>query len=76
MYDSFSYQARLLLIVSQLSVSVSISVTIAMYCLIQLYISVSKPLAPHQPLLKLFSIKAVGRASIPLYRFVPLKPLT
>ena len=47
-----------------------------MYCLIQLYISVSKPLAPHQPLLKLFSIKAVGQASIPLYRSVPLKPLT
>ncbi|KAF8160849.1 organic solute transporter Ostalpha-domain-containing protein [Crassisporium funariophilum] len=40
-------------------VLISISVTIAMYCLIQLYIPVSKELAAHKPLLKLFSIKAV-----------------
>ncbi|KAF9460767.1 organic solute transporter Ostalpha-domain-containing protein [Collybia nuda] len=38
---------------------VSISVTVAMYCLIQLYIPVSKHLSPHKPLLKLFAIKAV-----------------
>ncbi|KAJ3517263.1 hypothetical protein NLJ89_g614 [Agrocybe chaxingu] len=38
---------------------ISISVTIAMYCLIQLYVPVSKELAPHKPLLKLFSVKAV-----------------
>jgi hypothetical protein len=39
---------------------VSISVSIAMYCLIQLYLPVSKNLAPYRPLLKLFAIKAVG----------------
>ena len=39
---------------------VSISVTIAVYCLIQLYVVVSEQLKPHQPLLKLFSLKAVG----------------
>ena len=38
-----------------------ISVTIAMYCLIQLYVAVSEYLAPQKPLLKLFAIKAVGR---------------
>ncbi|KAI0646590.1 organic solute transporter Ostalpha-domain-containing protein [Trametes meyenii] len=38
---------------------VSISVTIAMYCLIQLYMSVKVELAPQKPLLKLFAIKAV-----------------
>ncbi|KAF7782359.1 hypothetical protein Agabi119p4_1735 [Agaricus bisporus var. burnettii] len=38
---------------------VSLSVTIAMYCLIQLYVSVSKKLAKQKPLLKLFAIKAV-----------------
>jgi hypothetical protein len=32
-----------------------------MYCLVQLYIAVAAELAPHKPLLKLFSIKAVGR---------------
>ena len=42
-------------------VIVSISVTIAMYCLIQLYVVVSEPLKPHKPLLKLFSVKAVGK---------------
>jgi hypothetical protein len=42
-------------------VIVSISVTIAMYCLIQLYIPISGQLAPHKPLLKLFAVKAVGR---------------
>ena len=31
-----------------------------MYCLIQLYVVVSGPLKPHKPLLKLFSVKAVG----------------
>ncbi|KAF9524015.1 organic solute transporter Ostalpha-domain-containing protein [Crepidotus variabilis] len=38
---------------------VSISVSVAMYCLIQLYVVVGEELAPHQPLLKLFSVKAV-----------------
>ncbi|KAF5351717.1 hypothetical protein D9756_007521 [Leucocoprinus leucothites] len=42
-----------------ITIIVSISVTIAMYCLIQLYIAVSKDLARHKPLLKLFAIKAV-----------------
>ncbi|ESK98170.1 duf300 domain-containing protein [Moniliophthora roreri MCA 2997] len=40
-------------------VIVSVSVTIAMYCLIQLYVSASTYLAPQKPLLKLFAIKAV-----------------
>ncbi|KAJ2931295.1 hypothetical protein H1R20_g5808, partial [Candolleomyces eurysporus] len=38
---------------------ISISVTIAMYCLIQLYLPVSKELKHHRPILKLFSVKAV-----------------
>ncbi|KAI0629660.1 organic solute transporter Ostalpha-domain-containing protein [Trametes polyzona] len=38
---------------------VSISVSIAMYCLIQLYMAVKVELAPQKPLLKLFAIKAV-----------------
>ncbi|KAK0454748.1 organic solute transporter Ostalpha-domain-containing protein [Armillaria borealis] len=38
---------------------VSISVTIAMYCLIQLYVPVAEILRPHRPLLKLFAVKAV-----------------
>ncbi|KAK0504536.1 organic solute transporter Ostalpha-domain-containing protein [Armillaria luteobubalina] len=40
-------------------VIVSLSVTIAMYCLIQLYVPVAEILRPHRPLLKLFAIKAV-----------------
>lgn len=47
--------------IRQIVVLISISVTIAMYCLIQLYVTVAKELAPHRPLLKLFSVKAVGR---------------
>ncbi|KAJ6497755.1 organic solute transporter Ostalpha-domain-containing protein [Mycena sanguinolenta] len=42
-----------------ITVIVSISVSIAMYCLIQLYLPISVFLAPHKPLLKLFAIKAV-----------------
>ncbi|KAG6837828.1 hypothetical protein H0H93_016196 [Arthromyces matolae] len=42
-----------------LSIIVSVSVTIAMYCLIQLYIPISGLVAPHRPLLRLFAIKAV-----------------
>ncbi|KAJ7496997.1 organic solute transporter Ostalpha-domain-containing protein [Mycena latifolia] len=42
-----------------ITIIVSISVSIAMYCLIQVYIPISVYLAPHQPLLKLFSVKAV-----------------
>ncbi|KAM5544184.1 hypothetical protein V8D89_001844 [Ganoderma adspersum] len=38
---------------------VSISVSVAMYCLIQVYMVVKVELAPHSPLLKLFAIKAV-----------------
>ncbi|KAI0301579.1 organic solute transporter Ostalpha-domain-containing protein [Multifurca ochricompacta] len=38
---------------------ISISVTIAMYCLFQLYLCVATELAPHRPVLKLFSVKAV-----------------
>lgn len=39
-----------------------------MYCLIQLYVTISANLAPQKPLLKLFSIKAVGE-----YSFFPTK---
>ncbi|RDB24739.1 hypothetical protein Hypma_007940 [Hypsizygus marmoreus] len=42
-----------------ITIIVSLSVTIAMYCLIQLYVPVAKNLAPHRPLLKLFAVKAV-----------------
>ncbi|KAI0726023.1 DUF300-domain-containing protein [Fomitopsis betulina] len=42
-----------------ITVIMSISVTIAMYCLIQLYMPVSEQLAPHKPILKLFAVKAV-----------------
>ncbi|KAF5386263.1 hypothetical protein D9615_002306 [Tricholomella constricta] len=42
-----------------ITIVISISVTIAMYCLIQLYVPVAENLAPHRPLLKLFAIKAV-----------------
>ncbi|KAJ7244199.1 organic solute transporter Ostalpha-domain-containing protein [Mycena haematopus] len=42
-----------------ITVIVSISVSIAMYCLIQLYIPIAVYLAPQKPLLKLFAIKAV-----------------
>jgi len=38
---------------------VSLSVTIAMYCLLQLYLPVAIYLAPQKPLLKLFAVKAV-----------------
>ncbi|KIK61210.1 hypothetical protein GYMLUDRAFT_43292 [Collybiopsis luxurians FD-317 M1] len=44
---------------SYITVIVSISVTVAMYCLLQLYLPVSKILAPQKPLLKLFSVKAI-----------------
>ncbi|CAK5281816.1 unnamed protein product, partial [Mycena citricolor] len=42
-----------------ISALVSISVSVAMYCLLQLYVTIAVYLAPQQPLLKLFSIKAV-----------------
>ncbi|KAF8305100.1 DUF300-domain-containing protein [Clavulina sp. PMI_390] len=38
---------------------VSISVTIAMYCLLQLYLVISKDIAVHRPLLQFISVKAV-----------------
>ncbi|TFY76511.1 hypothetical protein EWM64_g7501 [Hericium alpestre] len=38
---------------------VSVSVSVAMYCLLQFYLSVSKHLTPYKPVLKLFAIKAV-----------------
>ena len=36
-----------------------------MYCLFQLYLSVATELAPHRPVLKLISIKAVGKFGLP-----------
>ena len=36
-----------------------------MYCLLQLYLCVATELAPHRPVLKLFSIKAVGKFGLP-----------
>ncbi|TBU60568.1 organic solute transporter Ostalpha-domain-containing protein [Dichomitus squalens] len=42
-----------------ITIVVSLSVTIAMYCLLQLYMVVKVELAPQKPLLKLFAIKAV-----------------
>jgi len=42
-----------------ITVIVSISVTIAMFCLLQLYVPISRHLAPHKPLLKLCAVKAV-----------------
>ena len=54
----------------KITLVVSISVSIAMYCLIQVYMVVKVELAPHSPLLKLFAIKAVGelhsRATMPM----------
>ena len=44
-----------------------------MYCLIQLYIVVGEQLKPHQPLLKLFSVKAVGEG---LFVFTKDRSLT
>ncbi|KZP19623.1 DUF300-domain-containing protein [Athelia psychrophila] len=41
------------------TIVISLSVTVAMYCLIQVYVPISGHLAPHKPLLKLFAIKAV-----------------
>ena len=37
-----------------------------MYCLFQLYVCVAEELAPHRPILKLLSVKAVGEF-LPLY---------
>ncbi|TFY59581.1 hypothetical protein EVJ58_g5692 [Rhodofomes roseus] len=42
-----------------ITVVMSLSVTIAMYCLIQLYMPISEYLAPRKPILKLFAVKAV-----------------
>ena len=36
-----------------------------MYCLLQLYLCVATELAPHHPVLKLISIKAVGKFRLP-----------
>lgn len=44
----------------QITAIVSLSVTIAMYCLLSMYISVSSELSDKRPVLKLISIKAVG----------------
>ena len=49
----------------QISSIISISVTIAMYCLLQLYLCVATELAPHRPVLKLVSVKAVGKFGSP-----------
>ncbi|KAF8895696.1 organic solute transporter Ostalpha-domain-containing protein [Gymnopilus junonius] len=42
-----------------ITVIMSVSVTIAMFCLIQLYVPVAGELSERKPLLKLFSVKAV-----------------
>lgn len=42
-----------------LTVILSLSVSVAMYCLIQMYVTIAEPLKPRKPLLKLFAIKAV-----------------
>ena len=47
--------------IQKIVVIISVSVSIAMYCLVQLYIVVAAELASYKPLLKLFSIKAVGK---------------
>jgi hypothetical protein len=45
-----------------------------MYCLFQLYVCVAEELAPHRPILKLLSVKAVGKF-LPLYaRRIVLTP--
>ena len=44
----------------QIEIVITVSVSVAMYCLIQMYLTISGHLAPHKPLLKLFAIKAVG----------------
>ena len=49
---------------------VSISVSIAMFCLIQLYLPVSSYLQPQKPLLKLVSVKAVGAVTSTFQLFV------
>lgn len=51
---------RLSLRFVQIEIVITVSVSIAMYCLIQMYIPISGHLAPQKPLLKLFAIKAVG----------------
>ena len=56
----------------QIVVTVSLSVTVAMYCLIQLYAVVSDQLKPHKPLLKLFSVKAVGEELSPHIHYRPI----
>lgn len=43
----------------QITVILSISVSVAMYCLIQLYIPIADHLKPYSPLLKFLSIKSV-----------------
>ncbi|KAJ7782783.1 organic solute transporter Ostalpha-domain-containing protein [Mycena metata] len=42
-----------------ITILVSVSVSIAMYCLIQVYLPIAPYLAPQKPILKLFAIKAV-----------------
>lgn len=42
-----------------LAIVVSISVTLAMYAVLQLYVTLKVPLKPYQPLLKFFCVKAV-----------------
>lgn len=61
----------------QITAIVSLSVTIAMYCLLSMYISVSSELSDKRPVLKLISIKAVGALpsvddSLSLYLTHPL----
>ena len=51
------------LTLAQITVIVSVSVSVAMYCLLQLYMPISGYLQPQKPLLKLFAVKAVGKHS-------------
>ena len=36
-----------------------------MYCLLQFYLCVATELAPHHPVLKIISIKSVGKLGLP-----------
>lgn len=51
-------------ILLQITVIMSLSVTVAMYCLLQVYVPISSYLKPQKPLLKLVAVKAVGSSSM------------
>jgi len=60
LFCTFPFTLANFLVISKIVIIISLSVTVAMYCLIQLYVAVAEELSPHRPLLKLFSVKAVG----------------